>query len=295
MIRSLRARQLVNRLMLALCFGAVLVALVPLFSLLWLVVRNGVGALSLSFFTELPAPVGEAGGGIGNALLGSLQILALASLLGVPLGVGAGIFLAEHGQGAAQRRLAGAVRFTAEVLAGVPSIVLGIVAWGLVVVPMHRFSALAGAIALAMLMVPQLARSTEEMVRLVPASLREGSLALGVPAWRTTLRVVLRTAAGGIVTAVLLAVARAAGETAPLLFTSLNNQYWNLRPDQPTATLTVQIFNYAISPYEDWQQKAWGAALTLLLLVGGLSLLARLFTREKLGRRAGRERSEKKA
>ncbi len=177
------------------------------------------------------------------------------------------------------------VRFTAEVLAGVPSIVIGIVAYGLVVVPMRRFSAIAGAFALAVLMLPTLARATEELVRLVPGALREASLALGVPEWKTSLRIVLRTALGGIVTAILLSVARAAGETAPLLFTSLNNQYWNFAPDQPTASLTVQIFNYAISPYEDWHQKAWTAALVLLLLVGTLNVAARVATRSRLRER----------
>jgi phosphate transport system permease protein len=189
----------------------------------------------------------------------------------LPLGIGAGVFLAEKGDGPFGR----AVRFTAEVFSGIPSIVVGIVAYGLVVIPMRSFSALAGALALAFLMVPVLARTTEELVRLVPGTLREASLALGIPQWKTSLRVVLRTAAGGILTAVLLAIARAAGETAPLLFTSLNNQYWSLRPDQPTASLTVQIFNYAVSPYEDWHQKAWSAALVLLLLVGLLNLGAR--------------------
>jgi phosphate transport system permease protein len=187
------------------------------------------------------------------------------------------VFLAERGDG----RFGSAVRFTTEVLSGVPSIVIGIAAYGLLVMPMGRFSALAGGAALALLMVPPLARSTEEFVRLVPGSLREASLALGVPAWRTGLSVVLRTALPGILTASLLAVARAAGETAPLLFTALNNQYWNFKPDQPTASLTVQIFNYAISPYEDWHRKAWSAALVLLLLVGGLNLVARFLARSR--------------
>jgi len=172
------------------------------------------------------------------------------------------------------------VRFTAEVFSGVPSIVIGIVAYGLVVLPMRRFSGLAGGLALALLMIPSLARTTEELVRLVPVSLREASLALGIAQWKTSLRIVLRTAAGGLLTAALLAIARAAGETAPLLFTALNNQYWNFRPDQPTASLTVQIFNYAISPYEDWHQKAWSAALVLLLLVGLLNLAARYALRK---------------
>jgi phosphate transport system permease protein len=227
---------------------------------------------------SLPAPVGEPGGGVGNAIAGTALLVGIASLIALPVGVGAGVFLAEKGDG----RLGELVRFTSEVLSGVPSIVVGIVAYGLAVVPMKRFSAIAGGLALALLMVPTLARTTEEFVRLVPGSLREASLALGVPRWKTSVRVVLRTAVGGIVTAVLLAVSRAAGETAPLLFTSLNNQYWNLRPDQPTASLTVQIFNYAISPYEDWHHKAWTAALVLLMLVGGLNLLARRLARNRM-------------
>ena len=279
-MRRLTRRRAVNGAVTVLGGAAVLVALVPLASLLWLVVSNGAAGLSWTFFTSLPTPVGEPGGGIGNALVGTLYIVGLACLLGLPFGIGAGVFLAERGDG----RLGRLVRFTSEVLSGVPSIVIGIVAYGLIVVPMRRFSAMAGAVALALLMVPGLARSTEELVRLVPGALREASLALGVPEWKTSLRVVLRTALGGIVTAILLAVARAAGETAPLLFTALNNQYWNFSPDQPTASLTVQIFNYAISPYEDWHQKAWTAALVLLLLVGTLNVAARLLTRSGLPR-----------
>ena len=277
-MRSVAGRHAVDVWMTVLTGAAVLVALVPLASLLWLVVSRGAAGLSLSFFTNLPTPVGEPGGGIGNALVGTAYLVGLACLIGLPIGIGAGVFLAERGDGTVGR----AIRFTAEVLSGVPSIVIGIVAYGLIVVPMRRFSAIAGAVALAILMVPTLARATEELVRLVPGSLREGSLALGVPEWKTSLRVVLRTALGGIVTAILLSIARAAGETAPLLFTALNNQYWNVRPDQPTASLTVQIFNYAISPYEDWHQKAWTAALVLLLLVGLLNLAARFLTRSRL-------------
>ena len=263
--------------MTGLCGLGLVLALIPLVSVLWLVVSRGLAGLSFDFFTALPAPVGEAGGGVGNAILGTLYIVGIAALIGVPVGVGAGVYLAERGGG----RAGDAVRFTAEVLSGVPSIIVGIVAYGLVVVPMRRFSALAGGVALAVLMVPTLARSTEELVRLVPGALREASLALGVPVWRTSLRIVLRTALGGILTAVLLAVARAAGETAPLLFTALNNQYWNWRADEPTASLTVQIFNYAVSPYQDWHDKAWSAALLLLLLVGALSLMARLLARNR--------------
>ena len=275
---SVDRRRLVNRVAIGLTGVAVAIALVPLASVLWLVVSRGAGGLSWAFFTHLPAPVGEPGGGVANAIVGTLYIVGLACLIGLPVGIGAGVYLAERGDTHPGR----AVRFTAEVLSGVPSIVIGIVAYGLVVVPMKRFSALAGGFALSLLMIPTLARSTEDLIRLVPRALTEAALALGVPAWKTSLRVVVRTALGGIVTAVLLAVARAAGETAPLLFTALNNQFWNLRPDQPTASLTVQIFNYAISPYEDWHQKAWSAALVLLLLVGALNLGARLLTRRGL-------------
>ncbi len=279
-MKLLARRRAVNAAMTVVTGLAVVVALVPLALLLWLVVSKGAAGLSWTFFTHLPTPVGEPGGGVGNALLGTLYLVGLACLVGLPLGVGAGVFLAERGDG----RFGSAIRFTAEVLSGVPSIVVGIVAYGLVVVPMRRFSALAGGVALGLLMVPTLARTTEELVRLVPGSLREASLALGVPQWKTSLRIVLRTALGGIVTAVLLAIARAAGETAPLLFTALNNQYWNFAPDQPTASLTVQIYNYAISPYADWHQKAWTAALVLLLLVGALNLTARFLTRSGLPR-----------
>jgi len=271
-------RKLVDRFWTAASGLAVLVALVPLTSLLWLVISHGAAGLSPSFFVNLPTPVGEPGGGVGNAIVGTFYMVGIASLIALPIGLGAGVFLAERGNG----KLGHAVRFTAEVLAGVPSIVVGIVAYGLVVARMKHFSALAGGVALSLVMIPSLARSTEEFVRLVPSTLREASLALGVPSWKTSLRVILPTAMGGIVTAVLLAVARAAGETAPLLFTALNNQYWNLDPGQPTASLTVQIYNYAISPYDDWHAKAWSAALVLLLVVGALNLLARFLSRSRM-------------
>jgi len=274
-MRSYTLRKVFSAFMVGLCGMAVLAALLPLVSLLWLVLSRGIAGLSWTFFTALPAPVGEPGGGVGNALVGTLYLVGLASMMGVPVGIGAGVFLAERGDGLLGRT----IRFTSEVLSGVPSIVIGIVAYGLVVVPMKRFSAIAGALALSILMVPTLARSTEELVRLVPRSLREASLALGVPQWKTSLRVVLRTALSGLVTSALLAISRAAGETAPLLFTALNNQYWNVRPDQPTASLTVQIYNYAISPYEDWHQKAWTAALVLLLVIGTANLASRLLSR----------------
>ncbi|MGZ6163523.1 MAG: phosphate ABC transporter permease PstA, partial [Myxococcaceae bacterium] len=245
---SFSYRKFVDRGMAVVCAVCFAVAFIPLVSVLWLVVSKGAAGLSWSFFTELPKPVGESGGGVGNALLGTLAMVGTACLMGLPLGVGAGVYLAEKGDGT----VGSTVRFMAEVLSGVPSIVVGIVAYAMVVVPMGHFSGLAGAVALAIIMIPTLARATEELVRLVPGSLREASLALGVPNWKTSVRVILRTALGGIVTACLLGVARAAGETAPLLFTALNNQYWNFNPSAPTASLTVQIYNYAVSPYDDW-------------------------------------------
>jgi len=276
-VRQYFLRRVTNAVVMGLCVLSLVVALIPLVSVLWLVISHGISGLSWSFFTALPSPVGEPGGGVGNAILGTFYIVGLACLMGLPFGIGAGVFLAERGDGPFGQ----AVRFIAEVLSGVPSIVIGVVAYGLVVVPMKRFSALAGAVALAILMMPTLARTTEDLVRLVPTTLREASLALGVAQWKTSLRVVLKTALGGILTGVLLAVSRAAGETAPLLFTSLNNQYWNFLPDQPTASLTVQIFNYAISPYEDWHEKAWAAALVLLMMVGLLNLGSRLLARSR--------------
>jgi len=275
---SFTYRKVVDRGMAAVCAVCFAAAFLPLISVLWLVISKGAAGLSLAFFTELPKPVGEAGGGVGNALVGTLFMVGLACVFGLPLGVGAGVFLAEKGDGT----VGNTVRFMAEVLSGVPSIVVGIVAYALVVIPMGHFSALAGAVALAILMIPTLARATEELVRVVPASLREASLALGVPNWKTSVRVVLRTAMSGIVTACLLAVSRAAGETAPLLFTALNNQYWNTDPRAPTASLTVAIFNYAISPYDDWHAKAWTAALVLLIVVAVLNIASRVLTRNRL-------------
>ena len=275
---SFTYRKVVDRGMAVVCAIFFALAFIPLLSVLWLVISKGAAGLSWSFFTQLPKPVGEVGGGVGNALVGTLFMVGLACLIGLPLGVGAGIFLAEKGDGS----VGSSVRFMAEVLSGVPSIVVGIVAYALVVVPLGHFSAIAGAVALAILMIPTLARATEELVRLVPGSLREASLALGVPNWRTSIRVVIRTAMSGIVTACLLAVARAAGETAPLLVPALNTQYWNPDPRAPTASLTVAIFNYAISPYDDWHAKAWTAALVLLIVVGLLNIASRVLTRSRL-------------
>ncbi len=279
----LRRRKLVSAAMTGACALAVLVALVPLASILVFIVARGLSSLDWDFFTKLPKPTGEAGGGMANAIAGSAKLILLASLVAVPVGVLAGLYVAEY----RGRRLASAVRFAADVLNGIPSIVVGIFAYGTVVLPMHRFSAIAGAVALAIMMVPLVARTTEEMVLLVPEMLREGGMALGATRTQVAFSLVLPAALPGILTGVLVAVARIAGETAPLLFTSFNNQFWSSRIDQPTASLTVQIYSYAISPYDDLHRQAWAGALVLVVLILAVSLLARLFTR-RLERMAGR-------
>ena len=279
--RAALRRRLVDRAMTGLSFAAVLLALVPLASVLGYVVAQGITALNWAFFTQLPKPVGETGGGMANAIAGTLTLIGLASCIGLPVGILGGVYLGELGNG----RLGGWIRFTADVLNGVPSIVVGIFVYTLLVVPMKRFSALAGGAALGIMMTPLVMRTTEELVRLVPATLREASLALGVP-WRvTTLRVVLRTATVGVVTGVMLAVARISGETAPLLFTAFNNQYWQGRLDQPIASITVQLYNYAIAPYDDWHRQAWAAALVLMTMVLGLNVAARLAGRRQISAR----------
>jgi len=259
------------------CLGAILVAVAPLASVLGYVVVQGVSALNWAFFTHLPAPVGEPGGGMANAIAGTLTLIALASCVGVPVGILGGMFLAEAGDG----RLGWWIRFTADVLNGLPSIVVGVFVYALVVVPMKRFSALAGGLALGVMMIPLVMRTTEEMVRLVPSSLREASLALGIPWWVTSLRIVLRTATAGVITGLMLAVARIGGETAPLLFTAFNNQYWQSGLDQPIASLTVQLFNYSIAPYDDWHRQAWGAALVLMTITLLLNVGARVAARQR--------------
>jgi phosphate transport system permease protein len=252
--------------------------LLPLALVLGYLLAKGVTSLSIDFFTHLPKPVGELGGGMANAIVGSIVLVALACCLGLPIGVMTGIYLAEYGQG----RFAWTVRFCADILNGVPSIVIGIYAYTLVVLPLRSFSAYAGGIALGVIMLPIVARTTEEMIRMVPNSLREASLALGVPSWRTTLRVVVRTARGGIVTGIMLAVARVAGETAPLLFTAFGNQYWQRGLEGPISSLPVQIYTYAISPFDDWHRQAWAGALVLLTLISVTSLAVRLVTRGRL-------------
>lgn len=236
---------------------------------------QGASALSLDFFTHLPAPVGETGGGMANAIVGSAKLLLMASLIGVPIGFLGGVYLAEFGHGP----MAFAVRFSADVLNGVPSIVIGIAVYALAVRPMGHFSALAGGLALGIMMIPVTLRTTEEFLRLVPVSLRDASLALGAPHWVTTLRVVIPAGLRGIVAGLVLALARVAGETAPLLFTAFGNRYWSDGWDQPTASLPVMIFTYAISPYDDWHRQAWAGALVLLALVLGANILARIVVR----------------
>jgi phosphate transport system permease protein len=259
---SLR-RRLTDHAMTGVAVLTVVLVLVPLFAIFAYLVYRGVGSINWAFLTQTPKPVGEAGGGMANAIVGSGFILALASILGVPIGVGAGIYLAEFGR----NRFGDVIRFTADVLNGVPSIVIGIVAYSIVVLSQKHFSALAGGVALAIMMIPTITRTTEEMLLLVPQALREAAYGLGIPRWRTTISITLRTATSGVITGIMLAFARVAGETAPLLFTAFGNQFWNLRVNQPTAALPLQIFNYAISPYDEWHRQAWAGALVLLLLI----------------------------
>ena len=274
-----RQRRLVNRLMSALSAVAAVATILPLLLIFGFLLYQGASAVNVEFFTQLPKPVGEVGGGMGNAIVGSLILVGMAAVLGVPLGVLTGVYLAQS----RDTRLPWITRFLADVLNGVPSIVIGLFAYALLVLPMRRFSAVAGAAALAIIMLPIVARTSEEMVRLVPASLHEAALALGLPEWKVILRVVLPTARPGIITGVMVALARVAGETAPLLFTAFGNRFWHHGVDQPIAALPLQIFAYAIAPYDDWHRQAWAGALVLIILVFVVSLTARLAT----GRRAG--------
>jgi phosphate transport system permease protein len=259
---SLR-RRLTNWTALGLITLAALIVTVPLFLILGTVVLRGLGALNWAFLTQIPKPIGEEGGGMGNAIIGSLLLLGFASLIGVPLGIGAGVFLAEYGR----NRFGNVVRFTADALNGVPSVVIGMTAWALVVVPQKHFSLIAGSVALGIMMIPVISRTTEEVLLLVPQSIREAALGLGIPKWRTILSVVLRTASAGIVTSVMLAFARIAGESAPLMFTAFGNEFWSMNPDQPVASLPLQIYKYAIQPYEQAHAQAWTAALVLISMI----------------------------
>ena len=250
------------------------VVLVPLVAILGYLIYKGASSLNLAFFTHVPVPVEETGGGMANAIAGSGVILGLASLLGIPLGIGAGVYLAEYARGTWP---GAAVRFTADVLNGVPSIVMGIAAYSLIVAKQHHFSALAGGVALAIMMVPTVARTTEEMLATVPNPIREAALGLGIPKWRTVISVSLRTASPGIITGCMLAFARVAGETAPLLFTAFGNQFWSFNLNQPIAALPLQIFVYAISPYDEWHRLAWAGALVLIAMIMVSVTLVRIF------------------
>lgn len=275
--RGLARRRGVSIVMITLTCAAAALAVVPLIVILGYLLKQGASALSLDFFTNMPRPVGEVGGGMANAILGTLILIGIASVIGLPIGIGAGLYLAEQ----RGTKLANLVRFLADVLNGLPSIVMGIFAWQFLVRPFGHFSALAGGAAIGAMMIPLVTRTTEEMVRTVPQSLREAALALGYPRWRTSLQIVLRTALGGIVTGVLVAVARVAGETAPLLFTAFGNQFWSTSVTQPIAALPLQIFAFAISPYDDWHSQAWAGALVLIALVLVISVIARYVTRAR--------------
>ncbi len=253
---------------------ASILVLVPLLAIFAYLLIKGVGSVNLAFLTRTPKPPGEVGGGMANAIVGTGLILAVASAIGVPLGIGSGIYLAEYGR----NRFGDLIRFTADVLNGVPSIVIGIAVYALIVIRQKHFSALSGGVALGIMMIPTVARATEEMLLMVPNVIREAAYGLGIPKWRTTLSISLRTASAGVITGCMLAFARVAGETAPLLFTAFGNQFWNLKLNQPTAALSLQVFTYAISPYEDWHKQAWAGALILILLIVGAVAAVRIVT-----------------
>jgi phosphate transport system permease protein len=273
MTRNVRRRAL-SHIILVLCAASVLLALVPLALVLFYVVTQGITSLNLAFFTEMPRPVGETGGGMANSIVGSLVVTGLGAAFAIPIGIMSGIYAAEY----AGTRLASTVRFAADTLNGVPSIVVGVFVYTIAVLPFQRFSALAGGLALGVMMIPLIMRTTEELLRLVPTTLREGALALGATRARAVFTVVVPAALPGIMTGILLALARIAGETAPLLFTALNNGYWSTDVTQPISTLTVQVFTFAIAPYDDWHRQAWAGALVLVALVLICSLLARIAT-----------------
>lgn len=268
-------RKVRNRVMLTLTGICTVIVLLPLFFILYYVISHGVRALNTAFFTQLPAPPGETGGGMGNAILGTLELMGMAMAVGIPLGMAGGIYIAEF----ATERFTTVVRFCADVLNGIPTIVTGMFIYALVVVPMRRFSAIAGALALAIILIPVVVRTTEEVLRTVPRSYREAALALGANHWRTTWDVVLKAGRAGLISGALLGVARIAGETAPLLFTSFNNAFWSRYIDQPTASLTVQIFDYAIAPYNSWHAQAWAGAFTLIAIIISMNLIARIWVR----------------
>jgi phosphate transport system permease protein len=263
--------------MYTLCVLSAVAAIIPLILIFYHTVSLGASALNWDFFTKLPKPVGEPGGGLGNAIVGTLILVGLGSLLGLPVGMLTGVYLSEFGN----NKFGSSVRFLVDVLNGVPSIVTGVVAYSIAVLPMKHFSAYAGGFALGILMVPIITRTTEEMLKTVPHSYREAALALGIPRWKTTVRIIFPSALGGIITGIMLAVGRAAGETAPLLFTALNNRFWHTTLDQPIASLTVFIYNYGVSPFEDWIAQAWAGATVLILMILVLSFAVRIATRTR--------------
>jgi phosphate transport system permease protein len=278
-MRTARSRHIVSGGMIGLTYLAAILATLPLVFILGHLIMKGASSLSLTFFTHMPGPVGTPGGGMANAIVGTLVLIGIASVIGLPIGIGAGLYLAEK----KSTPLASTVRFLSDVLNGLPSIVIGIAAWEFLVRPIGHFSALAGGVALGSMMIPLVTRTTEEMLLVVPTSLREAALALGYPRWRTSISVVLRTALAGIVTGALVAVARIAGETAPLLFTAFGNQFWSTSVREPIAALPLQIFTYAISAYDEWHRQAWAGALVLISIVLIISLAARFATRSRFG------------
>src|SRR6266516_3022255 len=272
-----RWRNRKSAFMQALACGCALLVVAPLGLLFYHLLKSGIGALNWDFFTKLPKPVGEIGGGMANAIVGTFVLLGIASLIGVPVGVLGGVYLSEYGSS----KLNWWIRLGADVLNGVPSIIWGMVVYALVVLPMKRFSALAGGIVLGLIMIPLIMRTTEEVLQLVPNGYREAALALGIAQWRTIVQIVVRTALKGIITGILLALARVSGETAPLLFTAFGNRFWNHSLSDPIAALPLQIFSYAILPYEDWHRQAWAGALVLLLLVTLINVSVRVLTRDR--------------
>jgi phosphate transport system permease protein len=279
-----RWRQIKSSCISGLCLACAVVVIAPMALVLFYLVKTGAGSLDLHFFTRLPSPAGESGGGMANAIAGSIKLLGLAGLVGIPIGVLGGIYLSEFGS----PRMNWAVRFAADILNGTPSIVWGIVVSALVVVPMHGYSAYAGGLALGFMMIPLTIRTTEEMLALVPNSYREAAYALGIPQWRIVLNIVLKTAAKGIITGILLAAARVAGETAPLLFTAFGNSFWSHKLSEPIAALPLQIYVYAISPYDDWHRQAWAGALVLILFALALNIGVRVLAHGRLGIFTGR-------
>ncbi len=269
-----KAKSSIMVILTVLCF---FIAVIPLFLILFYTVSQGIAAINWDFFTKMPKPAGETGGGMANALMGTGILILIASAMGLPVGILSGIYLSEN----SKSWFAGIVRFLAEVLNGIPSIVIGVVAYIIVVLPMGRFSALAGGVALGILMIPLVTRTTEEMMNLIPHSYREAALGLGIPRWKSTMFIILPAAFKGIFTGILLSIARVAGETAPLLFTALGNRFWSTQLDQPIASLTVFIYDYAKAPFEDWNRQAWAAALVLIVLISVINILFRIVTRRR--------------